>query len=389
VPWAAIALPEIKLATQNLLKAVFRKAVQVDVSGIGGASGFNLTSKSSRRLKVESNVGFPYKSEKIKTLKPIKILVPTDFSRNADEALRFAVPLARQLGVKITLLHAIDWNVNSALLSAPGVVDAMNKNAEDAAHRLEKLAVPPDLLEKTIVRFAPPHVGIPEAARELDMDLIVISAQGRTGLARVLLGSTAARVVRHASCPVLTVRPVAGAKAPGSKATGLGPVIKRILVPVVFSKECESAIRFATSLARTTGARLTLLHVVAALPRNYTKYIAEIQEYDAEVKLDAKQKLEALAATVPPDVPTQVLLRQGTPHSGIINAARQHRSDLIVLPTRSLKGLKYYLLGSTAEKVVRYALCPVLTFNRNSIAGKKARSKKPSNRLSEDHAASS
>jgi nucleotide-binding universal stress UspA family protein len=341
-------------------------------------------------LKLNLALDFHINPNKIKTLKPIKILVPTDFSRNADKALRFAVPLARQLGGKITLLHAIDWNVNAALLSAPGVVHAMNKNAADAAYRLEKLAVPPELLEKTIVRFAPPYVGIAEAARELKMDLIVISSQGRTGLARVLLGSTAARVVRHASCPVLTVRPVGGAKVPGPKAAGLGPVIKRILVPVVFSEECDSAIRYATSLARMMGARLTLLHVVAPLPRNYTKYTAEIQEYDAEVKLDAKQKLKALAAAVPPHVKTQVLLRQGTPHSGIINATRQDRSDLIVLPTRGLKGLKYYLLGSTAEKVLRYAFCPVLTFNRYSIAGKKARSKKPSNRLSEeDHAASS
>jgi nucleotide-binding universal stress UspA family protein len=116
---------------------------------------------------------------------------------------------------------------------------------------------------------------------------------------------------------------------PGTKAAGLGPVIKRILVPVVFSEECDSAIRFATSLARMMDARLTLLHVVAPLPRNYTKYIAEIQEYDAEVKLDAKQKLKALAATVPRHVKTQVLLRQGTPHSGIINATRQDRSDLM------------------------------------------------------------
>jgi universal stress protein A len=72
-----------------------------------------------------------------------------------------------------------------------------------------------------------------------------------------------------------------------------------------------------------------------------------------------------LAATIPQDITTQVLLRQGTPSSGIISAARQNRRDLIVLPTRGLKGLKYYMLGSTAEKVVRYALCPVLTIGRD------------------------
>src|SRR5258708_15603730 len=157
-------------------------------------------------MKVE-----PKKSKRIKRPKPINILVPTDFSRNAAEALRFAVPLARQLGGKITLLHAIDLEVISGMLSAIRIINAMNKSAnEDAAHRLDKLArttVPPELLEKKVVRFAPPHVGIPETARELKMDLIVISTQGCTGLHHVLLCSTPPRFVRHSSCPVLTLRP--------------------------------------------------------------------------------------------------------------------------------------------------------------------------------------
>ena len=67
--------------------------------------------------------------------------MPTDFSPYADEALHFAVPLARQLGGKITLLHAIDLQVNSGMFSAIRIINAMNKSAnEDAAHRLDKLA---------------------------------------------------------------------------------------------------------------------------------------------------------------------------------------------------------------------------------------------------------
>jgi nucleotide-binding universal stress UspA family protein len=92
----------------------------------------------------------------------------------------------------------------------------------------------------------------------------------------------------------------------------------RILVPTEFSRNADEAVRFAVDLA----------------------------------------------ATLPQDVKIHVQLRQGAPHTGIIDAARQDRCDLIALPTRGLKGLKYYMLGSTAEKVVRYALCPVLTFNR-------------------------
>jgi nucleotide-binding universal stress UspA family protein len=84
-------------------------------------------------MKVEAK-----KSTTIKT--PLKILVPTDFSRNAAEALRFAVPLAWQFGAQITLLHVIAWEGNSRLLGAAGLADALNKSAQDPAHRLDKLA---------------------------------------------------------------------------------------------------------------------------------------------------------------------------------------------------------------------------------------------------------
>jgi nucleotide-binding universal stress UspA family protein len=320
------------------------------------------------------------KSKRIKAPRPTRILVTTDFSRNAEEALRFAVPLAQQLGGKITLLHTIDWKVNPQMRSAPGIIDTMNKVAKDAAEdRLESLArtkVPQELLEKTIVEFAPAQVGIPETARDLKIDLIVISTRGHTGLQRILLGSTAARVVRYASCPVLTVRPVAGAtKVSGPKAANLGPIVTRILVPVVFSEGCTSTVRFATTLARTMRAQLTLLHVIAPLPLNCSRYIAEIQQYDAEVKLDAKQKLKSLAATLPKDITSEVMLRQNIPHLGIIKAAREHRCDLITLPTRDLTSLKDFVLGSTAEKVIRHAPCPVLTFNRHLTATQKVTSK--------------
>src|SRR5580693_1628505 len=319
------------------------------------------------------------KSKRTKALRPTRILVPTDFSRNAEEALRFAVPLARQLGGKITLLHSIDWQVNPQMRSAPGVIDTINKVAKDAAeHRLESLArtkVPQELLEKTIVEFGPAQVGIPEAARELKIDLIVISTRGHTGLQRILLGSTTARVVRYASCPVLTVRPVAGAtKISGPKTANLGPIVTRILVPVVFSEGCTSTVRFATTLARIMQAQLTLLHVIAPLPLDCSRYIAEVQQYDAEVKLDAKQKLKSLAATLPKDITSEVMLRQNIPHLGIIRAAREHRCDLITLPTRDLTSLKDFVLGSTAEKVIRHAPCPVLTFNRHLTATQKVTS---------------
>jgi nucleotide-binding universal stress UspA family protein len=294
-----------------------------------------------------------------------RILVPTDFSRAASEALCYAVPLARQIGGEISLLHVLDWPVVPAALGAAMTDEAkLTGAAKQALDELARTTVPPALLEKTLVRVGRAYQNISESARGLRMDLIVIATQGRTGLKRALLGSTAERVVRHATCPVLTVRSVAGAKSPGLKSKSLAPRINRILVPVDFSPRSKAAVRYAADLARTMRARLGLLHVVAPLPLNATRHRAEIRQYDAEMKIEARRQLAALAAIVPKGIKAEALLEQGVPQQSILAAAREWRSDLIVLPTRGLTGVKYIVLGSTAEAVVRHAHCPVLTLGR-------------------------
>lgn len=151
-----------------------------------------------------------------------RILVPTDFSRNAAQALRYAVPLARQVGGKITLLHVLDWPVIPATLGAVMTDEAtITGTVKQALDKLAKSSVPADVLDKTLVRIGSAHRDIVEAARGLRMDLIVISTHGRTGWKRALLGNTAERVVRHALCPVLVVRQPKGArqKSPTRKPT--------------------------------------------------------------------------------------------------------------------------------------------------------------------------
>lgn len=298
-----------------------------------------------------------------------RILVPTDFSGNSAQALRYAVPLARQVGGKITLLHVLDWPVSPATLGAAMTDEAtITGTVKQALDKLAKTSVPAELLDKTLVRVGRAHRDIVEAARGLRMDLIVVSTHGRTGLKRVLLGSTAERVVRHASCPVLTVRRVAGAKLPGVKSASLAPRIKRLLVPVDFSGRTRAAVQFASGLAQTMHARLALLHVVAPLPTRYARYRAEFERYSDETNRNARKGLSALAATVPAGIKVEVMLQQDIPHRGIVAAAKRWRSDLIVLPTRGLTGVKYVVLGSTAEAVVRHAPCPVLTLGGKSTS---------------------
>jgi nucleotide-binding universal stress UspA family protein len=131
------------------------------------------------------------------------ILVPVDFSDCSKKALQYAIPFARQFGATLTLLHAVP-----RYPAAPEVVLLETELVEAAEAQLTELgrtidrAVP----SRTLVRLGTPHLEIIIVAKEFSFDLIIISTHGHAGLARVFLGSTAEKVVRHAPCPVLVVR---------------------------------------------------------------------------------------------------------------------------------------------------------------------------------------
>lgn len=135
-----------------------------------------------------------------------KILVPVDFSECSRKALQYAIPLARQFGAELTLLYVMEPLV--LLPTAEALPQVMAESAEDAQASLEILreTVGDDLACQTLVRDGSPHLEIVDAAKALDIDLIILSTHGRTGLGHILLGGTAEKVVRRAGCPVLIVR---------------------------------------------------------------------------------------------------------------------------------------------------------------------------------------
>lgn len=143
-----------------------------------------------------------------------QILVPVDFSESSAKALDYAANLAKSLGASVDLLHVWEapafvptGNVIAAGAGDMSLVEWVRKHANEALADFVKKAA-----ERGIsVRFAraepgPPAHTITEYAKSNGYDLIVIGTRGRTGLSRVLLGSVAENVVRHAPCPVLAVR---------------------------------------------------------------------------------------------------------------------------------------------------------------------------------------
>ena len=143
------------------------------------------------------------------------ILLPTDFSECAECALPYAADFARQAGARLLCLHVVEPTVPAVGYGAAGEplppADLLAGQAEAAAAgELPRLAARGEcagLEVEEVVAHGEAASEIVRVARERGCDLIVISSRGRTGLGRMLFGSTAESVVRHAHCPVLVVKP--------------------------------------------------------------------------------------------------------------------------------------------------------------------------------------
>lgn len=134
-----------------------------------------------------------------------EILVPVDFTECTDKALSYALPFARQFGASLTLLHVVEPAVGAAsevaLVNVCSDKEAQRKLANMKA-RVEK-----QVKCQTVLRKGFAATEIIDVASERNCDLIILSTHGRTGLDRLISGSTSEKVVRRAGCPILVVRP--------------------------------------------------------------------------------------------------------------------------------------------------------------------------------------
>jgi len=136
-----------------------------------------------------------------------RILVATDFSSQAEEALEWALRLRDAFGAKLIFLHVIDiFSLAELSCRAVGGDPLLPMLRDEAKNNMQRWHTRvPDA--KTIIREGSPRPVIVEAAVELECQMIIMGTHGRSGLAHLLLGSVAEYVVRHSKVPVLTVRP--------------------------------------------------------------------------------------------------------------------------------------------------------------------------------------
>jgi nucleotide-binding universal stress UspA family protein len=148
-------------------------------------------------------------------------------------------------------------------------------------------------------------------------------------------------------------------------------LIKNILVPIDFSDYSKNALRYAVQFAKQFKAKMYLIYVVEPMiyPADFSMGQVAIPSMDADLQNRADEELKLLAKNfIDPSINSETLIKTGKPFVEINETAKEVDADLIIMATHGHTGVEHLLFGSTAEKVVRKAPCPVLTL-REPIKG--------------------
>jgi universal stress protein A len=139
--------------------------------------------------------------------------------------------------------------------------------------------------------------------------------------------------------------------------------IQKILVPIDFSDYSKNALRYAAQFAKKFEAKLILVYVVEPMiyPADFSMGQVAIPSTDIDLQARAKEELDNLAKTLDTSLQVETLIKTGKPFVEINDTARETDADLIIIATHGHTGVEHLFFGSTAEKVVRKAPCPVLT----------------------------
>ena len=277
------------------------------------------------------------------------ILFATDFSAAAAHAVPFVKKIARHFQSNLVALHVKPPVVNPMTQPTTWQADIVAARVFDKKHRDELLDTFAGINTEVMIEEGEIQSCLQSAIEKHDTDLVIIATRGRTGVAKVLLGSVAEEIFRTLPCPVLTVGP----HSDPAKAN-----IREILLATDFGSESQSAAAYAVSLAQEYQARLTLLHVVPERKPGELVSWFDVQE-------SSKQLLRKLVpAGAEAWCRPEYLVERGDPAERILDLANLRAVDLIVLgaqPEKGIPGAATHLPIATAHKVVAHADCPVLT----------------------------
>jgi nucleotide-binding universal stress UspA family protein len=277
-----------------------------------------------------------------------RILCPVDFSEFSRPALEHTLRLGRWFGARVEVLHVIPFlpfgMAGGGVPDPPEAIRALREGAERALADLVAPALGEGVpIETKLLEGDAWRVVLNEAAA-WPADLLVMGTHGRSGFEQLLLGSVTEKVLRRATCPVLTVGHVV-------LEPRKGPLFRRILCAADLSQASERTLDVALSLVTDNDARITLLHVLTSLPEDAETTLTE------QARAQLRQAVPSVARIFC-DVGER--LETGPAWNGILRVAADENADLIVMGAHAGGAVGRMLFGSTTSQVVRRATCPVL-----------------------------
>jgi nucleotide-binding universal stress UspA family protein len=274
-----------------------------------------------------------------------KILVPTDFSNQAKNALKLAVEIAKKADAELTLLHVVEipnqtsFNTMGEATNIDGMEGVfVMKMIEQGKKKLKELK-DSDLLEdvnfKTELKAGNTYYNISKIIGEHEPDLIIMGTSGSSGVDEILIGSNAEKVVRNAKCPVLTLK----------EEISLANIDNIAFASSLKTDDNELAAKIK-EIAHLSYAKIHLLKVNT--PNNFESSSTTYKRMDEYMKNNGLEAEKHIHNGI-------------NEEEGILEFAKEKNIDLIAMGTHGRKGLMHLLSGSIAEDVVNHSKRPVLT----------------------------
>jgi len=271
-----------------------------------------------------------------------KILIPTDFSKYADEAIEVGAQIAKKNNSEIVLIHMLELptHMNDAVTNETSIPEIMlfKNKAEETLKNIKNRPSLKNIKITEVIRLDTATNGINNYIKQNnDIDLIVMGSHGATGINEILIGSNTEKVVRQSETPVLVIKN----KSENFKTTN-------IVFASDFSNEIKKPFKKVLDYAKLFEAKLKLVMIctpnsfksTSAARNIVTEFVSEfnIPEYSFEI------------------------YNESNIEKGILNYSNENNADIIAFCTHGRTALSHFFTGSISEDLVNHSSKPVLTF---------------------------
>jgi nucleotide-binding universal stress UspA family protein len=270
-----------------------------------------------------------------------RILIPTDFTKYADEAIEVGAQIAKKHGYEIVLIHMLELpgQMNDAIKGETSIPEVMlfKRKADETLRNIKNRPYLADVQVTEVVRLDGAYNGINNYIKQNPIDLIVMGSHGTSGIDEIFIGSNTEKVVRLSEIPVLVIK---------SKNEDFN--VKNMVFASDFSTEIKKPFAKALEFARLFESKLSL--VLICTPNSFKSTSA------------ATKIMTDFVADFDMPEHTMEIYNESNIEKGIINYSNEKNADLIAFCTHGRTALNHFFTGSISEDLVNHAKKPVLTF---------------------------